>query len=142
MDINVKGAFFVAQEALPLLGEGSTITFTTSVINEKGMAGATAYAATKGGLRSLVRSLSVELVGKGIRVNAVSPGPIATTIFNKMGLPEAQMQAMSEQIQTGIPMGRFGNPEDIAKAVAYLASDDASFVTGAELQVDGGYRQA
>lgn len=140
-DINVKGAYFTVQKALPLMGQGGSIVFTTSGSNEIGMPGSSVYAATKAALRSFARTLSADLVGRGIRVNAVSPGPIATPIFGRMGLTHDEIDGFSKDMIAKIPLKRVGQPIEIAKAVAYLASDDSSYVVGAELVVDGGLTQ-
>ncbi len=140
-DINVKGAWLTAQAALPVLKEGSTIVYNTSAVDVKGMAGMSIYAATKAALRSLVRSFAAELAPKGIRVNAVAPGPIATPIYDRMGLPSEQKDAFGQQIEQMTPLGRFGTPEDIAHAAVYLVSDESIYMTGAELAVDGGFAQ-
>ena len=102
------------------------------------MPNSSVYAATKAGLISLARTLSGELIQRGIRVNAVSPGPISTPLYGKLGMPEADLKAMAATIQSQIPAGRFGNPSEIAKAVVFLASDEAAFTVGSELVIDGG----
>lgn len=140
-EINVFGPYLAVQQALPVLHAGSTVIFNTSVVNQKGLPNASAYAATKAALRSLTRTLAAELAPRGIRVNAVSPGPIATPIYGKMGLDESTVAAMGAQIQGMVPLGRFGTPEELANAVFFLASAQGSFVNGAELQVDGGFGQ-
>jgi NAD(P)-dependent dehydrogenase (short-subunit alcohol dehydrogenase family) len=139
--INVKGVLFAAQQAAPLMASGSSIVVTTSVSNRMGMAGTLVYAATKAAVRSLVRGLASELAPRGVRVNAISPGPIETPIFGKLGLPAEEMQAMAGGIIQKIPMGRFGHADEIAKAVLFLASDNASFITGVELVADGGWTE-
>jgi NAD(P)-dependent dehydrogenase (short-subunit alcohol dehydrogenase family) len=110
----------------------------TSINARIGMPNSSVYAATKAGLISLARTLSGELISRGIRVNAVSPGPISTPLYGKLGLPEADMKAMADTIQGQIPVGRFGNPSEIAKAVVFLASDEAAYTVGSELVIDGG----
>lgn len=140
-DTNFKGAYFTTQSALPHLNDGASIIYNTSVANVKGMAGMSVYAATKAGLRSLVRTLTVELAPRGIRVNAISPGPIETPIWGKMDMPEAAMDEFGKQVLQMVPLGRMGKPEEIANAVLFLASDEASFVNGIELPVDGGMAQ-
>lgn len=140
-DINVKGAYFTVQKALPLLNEGASVVLTTSAGNQLGMPNMSAYLATKAALRSLARTLSSELVGRGIRVNAISPGPIETPIFDRLGMPQEQMQEFAEQITGMIPAGRFGRSDEIAEAVVFLASPESSFVLGTELVVDGGMSQ-
>jgi NAD(P)-dependent dehydrogenase (short-subunit alcohol dehydrogenase family) len=137
-NINVRGAYFTVQKALPLMGEGSSIVLTTSGASELGMAGASVYSATKAALRNLARTLSADLIGRGIRVNAVAPGPIETPIFNRLGLPAEHLDAAKQGFIAQVPAGRLGQPSEIAAAVAYLASDDAKYVVGIELPVDGG----
>lgn len=136
--INLKGPFFLMQALLPVLANPASVVFNTSVNAHIGMPNSSIYAATKAGLMSLARTLSGELVGRGIRVNAVSPGPVATPLYDKFGLGAAEKQAMAASILTQVPAGRFGNPAEIAKAVVFLASDEAAFTVGAELIVDGG----
>ena len=141
MSINFKGAFFSVQRALPYLNEGASIVLNTSINAHIGMPNSSVYAASKAALISLIRTLSAELVGRGIRVNAVSPGPIETPIFGRMGMPDEQLQEMAQGIQQQIPLGRFGKPEEIAKTVAFLASPDSSFIVGSEIVADGGMSQ-
>ena len=140
-DINIKGAYFTIQKALPLLNDGASIILNTSVVDQKGTVGASAYAATKAALRSLARTTAAELAGRGIRVNTVAPGPIVTPIFERTGLPKEAMDEFAQQIVAQIPMKRFGQPEEVAGAVAFLASQDASYITGVEINVDGGLGQ-
>lgn len=140
-DANFKGAYFTAQRALPLLREGAVIIFTSSTVVHFGMPGASIYAAGKAALNSLAKTLAVELAGRKIRVNVVSPGPISTPIFGKMGLPEAAVHEMGGAILAQVPLARFGEGQEIAKAVAYLVSHAAAYVTGTELLVDGGMAQ-
>jgi NAD(P)-dependent dehydrogenase (short-subunit alcohol dehydrogenase family) len=140
-DINIKGAYFTIQKALPFLNDGASIILNTSVAGSKGAAGASAYSATKAALRSLARTAAAELVGRGIRVNAVAPGPIVTPIFDKTGLPKEAMDEFAKDVLARVPMKRFGQPEEVAGAVAFLASQDASYITGVELNVDGGFGQ-
>jgi NAD(P)-dependent dehydrogenase (short-subunit alcohol dehydrogenase family) len=140
-DINIKGAYFTIQKALPFLSDGASIILNTSVVASKGMAGTSAYAATKAALRSLARTAAAELVGRGIRVNAVAPGPIVTPILGRTGMPQAAIDEFTASITAQVPMKRFGQPEEVAGAVAFLASQDASYITGVELNVDGGLGQ-
>ena len=140
-DTNFRGPYFTTQAALPFLNEGASIIFNTSVANVKGMPGMSVYAATKAGLRSLVRTLTVELAPRGIRVNAVSPGPIETPIYDKMGLSEEEAAGFINEIVGQIPLGRFGASEEVANAVLFLASSESSYVNGIELPVDGGMAQ-
>jgi NAD(P)-dependent dehydrogenase (short-subunit alcohol dehydrogenase family) len=135
MDTNVKGALFTVQKALPLLSRGGSIIVTGSVAGSKGTVGQTVYGATKAAVRSFVRTWTVELKDRGIRANVVSPGPIGTE-------PVAHQAAeVIERVVSTVPMGRMGEPEEVAKAALFLASSDSSFVTGAELFVDGGRAQ-
>ena len=137
-DINVKGLYFTIKHLLPLMGEGTSIVINASINAYIGMPNSSVYAASKAAVISMARTLSGELVDRGIRVNVVSPGPINTPIFRKMGMSDEQMEATANSIQQQIPMGRFGRPEEIAKAALFLASEDSSFVIGAELIADGG----
>jgi NAD(P)-dependent dehydrogenase (short-subunit alcohol dehydrogenase family) len=138
-DINLKGAFFTVQKALPLLPKGASIVLTGSIGALKGIPTGSVYAASKAGLRALGRSLAAEFVGRGIRVNVVSPGPVETPIINRTGgLPPEAVPAMREQMIANTPMKRMGAPEEVAAAVLFLASDAAGFVTGIDFLVDGG----
>lgn len=136
MDINLKGAFFTVQHLLPLINDGGTIILLSSVNAYAGMPGASVYSASKAGLNSLGRTLSRELASRKIRVNIVNPGPVATPILEKAGIPKEAIN--EEQLAKALPIGRIGQPEEIAKLVSFLASDDASFITGAEYNIDGG----
>jgi len=141
-DINTKGAYYTIQKALPFLNDGASIILNTSVAGEAGVVNGTVYAATKAALRSFTRSIAAELVDRGIRVNAVSPGPINTPEgFERTGLPKEQLDEFLKSIVSQVPMKRIGQPDEIAGAVAFLASSDASYITGAEIPVDGGFGQ-
>ena len=140
-DINFKGAFFTVQKAVPHLNDGASIILVTSAGNVKGLPNFSVYVATKAAVRSLARSFSAELLPRGIRVNALSPGPIETPIFGRMGLPEEAMDGIAAQMTEMIPLKRFGQPEEMAKAALFLASSDSSYVVGAELVADGGLSQ-
>jgi NAD(P)-dependent dehydrogenase (short-subunit alcohol dehydrogenase family) len=138
VDTNLKGAFFTVQRALPLLSNGASIIFTSSVAAHLGVAGASIYTATKGALNGLSRALAVELGPLKIRVNVVSPGPITTPIFDKMGMNKEALDQVAAQLTATMPLARFGESSEVAKAVAFLASGDSSFVSGAEILIDGG----
>lgn len=140
-DINIRGAYFTIRKALPLLNDGASIVLNTSVVDQKGNPGMSAYSATKAALRSVARTAAAELVGRGIRVNTVAPGPIETPIFGRTGLPKEQIDAVAKEITAQVPMKRLGRPEEVAAAVAFLASQDASYITGVEINVDGGMGQ-
>jgi NAD(P)-dependent dehydrogenase (short-subunit alcohol dehydrogenase family) len=141
MDTNFKGSLFTVQKAVPLMPKNSSIVFNTSINNRMGMPNSGIYSASKAALRSIVRVLAAELIDRGIRVNAVSPGPINTPLYTKLGIPQQQVEQVAAKLQQTIPMKRFGTPDEIAKAVLFLASDEASFVLGAELVVDGGWTE-
>jgi NAD(P)-dependent dehydrogenase (short-subunit alcohol dehydrogenase family) len=136
--INFKGVFFTVQKALPLLSDKASVILTTSIANQMGSPNFSVYSASKAALRSLTQTLALELIGRGIRVNAVSPGPIETPIWGKFGLPEEAVQAARHGIVAKSPSQRFGRPDEVARAVLFLASDDSSYVVGQELAVDGG----
>jgi NAD(P)-dependent dehydrogenase (short-subunit alcohol dehydrogenase family) len=142
MNVNLKGAFFTLQKAIPNLNNNASIIFTTSWLNNIGFSGSSLVSASKAALRSLVRVASTELlVDRGIRVNAVSPGAIGTPLWAKIGLPEDVFKAAGEAITNQIPVKRWGTPEEIAKVVLFLASDDSSYIIGNEIEVDGGLSQ-
>ena len=135
---NVKGVYFTLQKALPHLKDGGSVIVNTSVAASKGTENTGIYSATKAAVRSFARTAASELRGRNIRVNAVAPGPIATPIFGRSGLSEEQIEGFKAGISQRVPLQRIGRPEEIASAVAFLASDDASYITGIELNVDGG----
>lgn len=132
--VNLKGAFFLVQALLPILANPASIILNTSINAHIGMPNSSVYAATKAGLLSLARTVSGELLSRGIRVNAVSPGPIATPLHGKIGMSEADIAGLVAQI----PAGRRGDPSEIAQAVVFLASDESAFTVGSELIIDGG----
>lgn len=136
--VNIKGVIYTVQKTLPLLRRPASVILTSSTLAEQGPAGLSVYSATKAAVRSLARTLSAELHAQGVRVNVVSPGPIETPIFGKLGLPDATLQAWAGEIAAKVPMGRFGQPSEVAKAVLFLASDDSSYMLGENVVVDGG----
>jgi NAD(P)-dependent dehydrogenase (short-subunit alcohol dehydrogenase family) len=141
-DVNVKGMFFTVQKALPLFKDGGSIILNSSVSNVKGLPGFTSYAASKAAVRNFARGWTMELIGRKIRVNSVSPGAIETpALETTAGLTPEQAKQAAAQFATQIPMGRRGKPEELAAAVAFLASDESSYITGVDLAVDGGWAQ-
>jgi len=136
--INLKGPYFLLQALLPLLANPSSVVLNTSVNAHIGMPTSSVYAASKAGLISLARTLSGELIGRGIRVNAVSPGPVTTPLYGKLGLSTEDLDKTAASIRALVPAGRFGTTTEIAKAVVFLASDESAFTVGSELLIDGG----
>ena len=140
-NINVKGLLFTVQKALPLLGEGSSIILNASIVSIKGTPAFSVYSATKAAVRSFARTWTLDLKGRGIRINVVSPGPIETPGMDGLGMTPEETAQFKAGMASNVPLGRLGRPEEIASAVAFLASDDASFINGIELFVDGGMAQ-
>jgi len=140
-DINVKGLLFTVQKALPLFVDGGSIILNASIVAAKGMEAFSVYSATKAAVRSFARCWTVDLKGRKIRVNALSPGPIETPGFDGIGLTGEQIAQFKAGMITAVPLGRMGEADEIAKAAVFLASDDSSYVAGIELFVDGGMAQ-
>jgi len=140
-DTNVKGLYFTVQKALPLLLDNSSVILNSSILSNKGMANMSVYNATKASVRSFARTWAEELKQRKIRVNVISPGPIETPIYDKLGMPREQVEQMGEAMVAQIPLGRFGQVDEIADAALFLASDESSYVNGADLAVDGGMAQ-
>jgi len=137
-NINFKGPYFLIQSLLPIFANGASIVFNGSVNAHIGMANTTVYAATKAALISLARTLSGELIARSIRANVVSPGPVTTPLYSKFGLPEDQLKSVAASIKAQVPVGRFAESSEIAKAIVFYASDETRFAVGSELMVDGG----
>jgi NAD(P)-dependent dehydrogenase (short-subunit alcohol dehydrogenase family) len=140
-DINVKGLLFTVQKALPLLPDGASIILNASIVGSKGLPANSVYAATKAVARSFARTWTTDLKDRRIRVNAVSPGTIDTPGLNQLLASAPAGEQRRKAISNAVPLGRFGTPDEIAKAVVFLASDDSSYVAGTELFVDGGFAQ-
>jgi len=140
-DINVKGVLFTVQKALPLLRDGGSIILNASIVASKGLSSNSVYSATKAAVRSFARTWTTDLRDRRIRVNAISPGPIDTPGLRELLASSETGEQRKKMISNTVPLGRFGAPEEIAKAVVFLASDDASYITGIELFVDGGFAQ-
>ena len=141
INTNLKGPVFAVKAALPHITDGGTILFTNSVVHQRGFDGLSMYSATKGALRAYQRVLTSEVKSRGIRVNSIAPGPIDTPIYGKMGLPQEVVEEMGKGFAQMVPLGRFGTSEEVAKSALFLASDDASYINGVELEVDGGLSQ-
>lgn len=137
-DINVKGPYFLIQALLPILANPASIVLNTSVNAHIGMPNSSVYGASKAALQSLIRTLSGELIGRGIRLNAVSPGPVSTPLYGKLGFSETDLKTVAESIKGLVPAGRFGTPTEVAKTVVFLASDEAAYMIGSEIMIDGG----
>lgn len=140
-DINVKGVFFTVQKFLPLLRDNGAVLLTTSVVNQKGWPGTSVYSASKAAVRSLARTLAAELAPRNIRVNAISPGPIETPIFGRLGMSEEAVQQLIENTLKQSPMHRFGSADEVAQVALFLAGAQSSYLTGGEICVDGGLGQ-
>lgn len=138
MDINFKGAFFTIQKALPHLRNGASVILNGSVNAHVGFPNASLYSASKAALHSLARTLSAELADRSIRVNTLTIGPINTPLYSKLGFPEEAIQGFAQAVKGRVSVGRFGNPEEVAKAALFLATSDSSFVVGSEIMTDGG----
>jgi len=136
---NVKGAYFAIQSLLPLFNDGAAIILNGSINAHIGMPGSSVYAASKAALISFAKTLSSELVGRGIRVNVVSPGPVTTPLYGRLGVPAAKLQEMAAGIQAQVPLKRFGTPEEVAELVVFLATSEGRFIQGHDLLIDGGY---
>ncbi|WP_113662779.1 SDR family oxidoreductase [Pedobacter nanyangensis] len=140
-DMLVKGTFFTVQQILPLMHRGSSVVFNTSFVTTIGMANFSVYSAAKSAVASFIKTFSAELANEGIRVNGISPGHINTNIFNNTGLSKEAIDSALQNIVPTIPFKRLGEPDEIAKAVLFLASSDASYIHGEELRIDAGISQ-
>ena len=138
---NVRGPYFLIKALIPLLNPGAAVMLNGSINAHIGMPNTSVYAASKAALISLAKTLSAELLSKGVRVNVVSPGPVTTHLLDRLGLPAEQLSEVAKGIQAQIPLKRFGTPEEIASAVLYLASAESAFIVGTELVADGGMSQ-
>ena len=138
IETNFKGTYFTVQKSLPYLNPGASIILVSSAVGQLGVPGLSIYGATKAAVRALARSFSAELITKGIRVNTLSPGPVDTPIFTKMGV---SVDDLAKHIENDIPLKRMGTPEEIGRAAVFLACDDSTFMAGSELVIDGGHSQ-
>lgn len=138
---NIKGPYFQLQALLPLLNPGASVVINGSINARIGMPNSSVYAASKAAVISLARTLSAELLPRGVRVNVLSPGPVSTPIYGKLGLDAAALDATAAQIQSQIPLGRFGTPEEIASTVLHLSSPESAYIVGTEIIADGGMSQ-
>lgn len=140
-NVNVKGPLFTVQAASTHFNDGASIIFNTSVVDIKGFPAMTAYASSKAALRSITRTLAAEYGQRGIRVNAIAPGPIDTPIYGKHNVPQENVNEMAANFPSMVPLGRFGKGEEVAQTALFLASSESSYITGAEIPVDGGFAQ-
>lgn len=138
LDVNFKGVIYSVQSMLPLLSNPSSVVLTSTTMIEKGIAGMSVYAATKAAVRSLARTLTSELAPRGVRVNVISPGLVETPIYGKLGLPPETVKEWAGQLLASVPAGRFGQADEVARAVLFLASDDSSYMMGENVLFDGG----
>jgi NAD(P)-dependent dehydrogenase (short-subunit alcohol dehydrogenase family) len=136
--VNLKGVFFTVHKALPLLSRGSAVVLNASINAHKGMPGTTVYGATKAAVVNLAKTLSADLVERGIRVNAISPGPVESALLGRTGMSEEQVKETKDWIRNQVPLKRFAGPEEIAEAVLFLCSGASSYIVGAEIVIDGG----
>jgi NAD(P)-dependent dehydrogenase (short-subunit alcohol dehydrogenase family) len=141
LNVNVKGTFFTIQKALPLMGKGGTIILTSSAIHSRTSPGSSIYAASKAAVRSLGRGFGAELAERGIRVNVLSPGPVETPVFERMGIPKDQLKYVYEKLSSLTPIKRMAQPQEMATVAVFLASEDSSFLIGSEVSADGGAAQ-
>lgn len=140
-DTNIKGPYFQMQALLPRLNPGASIVINGSINARIGMPNSSVYAASKAAVISLAKTLSAELLPRGVRVNVISPGPVATPLYGKLGLDAASLDATAAQIQNQVPLGRFGTPDEIAATVLHLSSPESAFIVGTEIIADGGMSQ-
>src|SRR5262249_5982110 len=140
-DVNVKGAYFQLQALVPLFNRGAAVVLNGSINAHIGMPNSSVYAASKAALISLAKTLSAELLPRGVRVNVVSPGPITTPLYGKLGLDAATLDTVAAQIQSEVPLGRFGEPAELASTVLHLSAPESAFIVGTEIIVDGGMSQ-
>jgi len=138
LNVNFKGVFFTVQGLLPLIPNGGSILLNSTILVHSGLETTAAYSASKGAVLALGKTLAIELASRKIRVNSISPGPISTPIYNKMGMTEDVLKEFAAGVQAKVPLKRFGESRDVAQVALFLASDDSSFMTGSEVSVDGG----
>ena len=141
MGTNLKGAFFTIQKAVPLLAPGAAVVLNASINAHMGLANSSVYGASKAAVVNMAKTLSADLLARGVRVNVVSPGPVETPIFGRMGMSGEQLSQMKNWITEQVPLKRFGHPDEIAAAVLFLSSDESKFIVGTEIVVDGGMIQ-
>lgn len=138
-NVNVRGAYFTAQALLPHVADGGSIAFNASIVKDVGFPGSTVYSATKAAVETLAKTLAAEVAARKIRVNTISPGPIATPIYGKLGMPQDQLNGFAQSMQGMLPLKRFGEAAEVGELAAFLASDASKFITGADIPIDGGF---